>query len=128
MDVDGWAARFDLLADPTRLGLLAQIHHAGPGVATVSDLAESVGITRNAASQALRVLRMQGWVSASRDHADGRVVRYTLEDDTVHRILHLMGARHEQRPGGGAHEGRNTADTRRRYRDPTSRREPKEHG
>ncbi|MBB1021251.1 winged helix-turn-helix transcriptional regulator [Dietzia sp. E1] len=95
MDVDDWAARFDLLADPTRLGLLAHMHHAGPVVATVSDLAEAVGITRNAASQALRILREQGWVSATRDETDGRIVRYTLVDDTVHRILHLMGARHD---------------------------------
>ena len=95
MDVNDWAARFDLLADPTRLGLLAHMHHAGPGVATVSDLAESVGITRNAASQALRILREQGWVSATRDSADGRVVRYRLDDETVHRILHLMGAHHD---------------------------------
>lgn len=95
MDVDDWAARFDLLADPTRLGLLAHMHHAGPGVATVSDLADAVGITRNAASQALRILREQGWVFATRDETDGRIVRYTLVDDTVHRILHLMGARHD---------------------------------
>ncbi|MCT2273869.1 ArsR/SmtB family transcription factor [Dietzia cinnamea] len=95
MDVDDWAGRFDLLADPTRLGLLAHMHHAGPGVATVSDLAGAVGISRNAASQALRILREQGWVSATRDETDGRIVRYTLVDDTVHRILHLMGARHD---------------------------------
>lgn len=95
MDVDDWAARFDVLADPTRLGLLAYMHHAGPGVATVSDLAGAVGITRNATSQALRVLRDQGWVSATRDQSDGRIVCYSLIDDTVHRILHLMGARHD---------------------------------
>lgn len=95
MDLADWAARFDLLADPTRLGLLAHMHHAGPGVSTVSALADSVGITRNAASQALRVLREQGWVAATRDPVDGRVVRYSLVDDTVHRILHLMGARHD---------------------------------
>ena len=71
------------------------MHHAGPGVATVSDVAGAVGITRNAASQALRILREQGWVSATRDETDGRIVRYTLVDETVHRILHLMGARHD---------------------------------
>ncbi|WP_375292915.1 ArsR/SmtB family transcription factor [Dietzia sp. SYD-A1] len=94
MDLGGWAERFELLGDPTRLGLLAHMHQAGPGVATVSDLAAATGITRNAASQALRILRDRGWVTASRDPEDGRVVRYSLADDTVHRILHLMGARH----------------------------------
>ncbi|MEH6380974.1 MAG: metalloregulator ArsR/SmtB family transcription factor [Dietzia cercidiphylli] len=94
MDLTDWAERFELLGDPTRLGLLAHMHHVGPGVATVSDLAEAAGITRNAASQALRILRDRGWVRAARDADDGRVVRYSLDDDTVHRILHLMGARH----------------------------------
>ncbi|GAA3508830.1 metalloregulator ArsR/SmtB family transcription factor [Dietzia aurantiaca] len=95
MDLHDWALRFDLLADPTRLGLLAHMHERGPGAATVTDLAAAVGITGNAASQALRVLREQGWVTAERDPADGRVVRYSLVDQTVHRILHLMGARHD---------------------------------
>ncbi|MFL0579631.1 ArsR/SmtB family transcription factor [Dietzia sp. 179-F 9C3 NHS] len=95
IDLPGWATRFDLLGDPTRLALLAHMHDAGPGVATVSDLATAAGITRNAASQALRVLRDQGWVRADRDPTDGRAQRYTLADDTVHTILHLMGARHD---------------------------------
>ena len=94
MDLTDWGERFELLGDPTRLGLLAHMHHVGPGVATVSDLAEAAGITRNAASQALRILRDRGWVRAARGADDGRVVRYSLADDTVHRILHLMGARH----------------------------------
>lgn len=95
LELDGWATRFDLLGDPTRLALLAHMHHVGPGVATVTELAQAAGITRNAASQALRVLREQGWVRAERDPDDGRSQRYSLTDETVHRILHLMGARHD---------------------------------
>ena len=95
LDLDGWASRFDLLGDPTRLALLAHMHDAGPGICTVTDLADAADITRNAASQALRVLRDQGWVRSERDPADGRSQRYSLADDTVHRILHLMGARHD---------------------------------
>lgn len=95
IELDGWATRFDLLGDPTRLALLAHMHDAGPGVATVTELAQAACITRNAASQALRVLREQGWVRAERDPEDGRAQRYSLADDTVHRILHLMGARHD---------------------------------
>lgn len=95
LDVEGWATRFDLLGDPTRLALLAHMHAAGPGVATVTELAAAAGITRNAASQALRVLRDQQWVRSERDPADGRSQRYFLDDDTVHRILHLMGTHHD---------------------------------
>lgn len=91
LGIEEWASRFALLGDPTRLRLLAAIHHAGPGAASVGELARAAGITPTAASQALRVLRTQGWVQ---DGKDGRTVRYTLVDDTVHRVLHLMGAEH----------------------------------
>lgn len=95
LDLADWASRFDLLGHPTRLALLAHMHAAGPSVATVTELAEAADITRNAASKALRVLREQGWVRADPDPDDGRGQRYSLADETVHRILHLMGARHD---------------------------------
>lgn len=86
---DTWLNRFDLLADPTRLALLTQIHlHPD---SRVGQLAEACGITPTAASQALRVLRDQGWVEA---HQEGRIVRYRLVDQAVHTVLHLMGQRH----------------------------------
>ncbi|WOP19022.1 helix-turn-helix transcriptional regulator [Raineyella sp. LH-20] len=88
-DTDAWAARFDLLGDPTRLSLLAHMHlHPG---CTVGELAAAAGTTPTTTSQALRVLRRQGWVGAERD---GRSMRYTLLDDLAHRVLHLMGQRH----------------------------------
>lgn len=86
---DEWAHRFELLSDPTRLRLLTQMH-LHPESA-VGDLAEAAAITPTAASQALRVLRDQGWVVARRD---GRVVRYRLVDEGAHQILHFMGHRH----------------------------------
>lgn len=86
---DEWARRFDLLADPTRLRLLSHMH-LHPGSAVV-DLAAAAGITQTAASQALRVLREQGWVEARRE---GRLMRYHLIDDAAHYILHFMGQRH----------------------------------
>ncbi|MEE6282219.1 ArsR/SmtB family transcription factor [Georgenia sunbinii] len=92
LDIAAWAARFHLLGDPTRLRLLATMHQAGPGAASVGQLAEASGITSTAASQALRLLRLQGWV---RDERVGRTVCYTLTDPTVHELLHLMGATHE---------------------------------
>jgi len=88
-DIDAWAARFDLLGDPTRLSLLAYMHlHPG---CTVGELAAAAGTTPTTTSQALRVLRRQGWVGVERD---GRLMRYTLLDDLAHRVLHLMGHRH----------------------------------
>ncbi|PKZ41185.1 transcriptional regulator [Kytococcus schroeteri] len=84
-----WARRFDLLGDPTRLRLLDRMHHH-PG-STVAELAEAAGISHATASQALRTLRTQGWVEATRD---GRSMRYRLVDETAHRLLHVMGADH----------------------------------
>lgn len=92
LDITEWSIRFHLLGDATRLRLLTAMHHAGPGAATVTELAEAAEITKTAASQALRVLRLQGWV---RDERVGRTVRYTLVDATVHQLLHLMGATHD---------------------------------
>ena len=65
VDTAGWTLRFDLLSDPNRL----------------------------AVSQALRVLRQQGWVSSARA---GREVSYRLEDEIVHELLHRIGAQHAE--------------------------------
>lgn len=89
VDTAGWAQRFDLLSDPHRLEILLGLHQA-PGIC-VSDLAAAVGRSENAVSQALRVLRAQGWVSSTRV---GRVVNYRLADATVHDLLHWIGAGH----------------------------------
>ncbi|WP_282922561.1 helix-turn-helix transcriptional regulator [Mobiluncus massiliensis] len=84
-----WAPRFELLADLTRLKLLSYMH-IYPG-SCVQDLANAAGITQTAASQALRVLRDEGWVSADRD---GRLMRYTLKDTAAHQMLHFIGHTH----------------------------------
>ncbi len=89
VDIAGWAQRFDLLSDPHRLEILLGLHRA-PGIC-VGDLAEALGRSENAVSQALRVLRQQGWVSSTRI---GRAVSYRLEDHTVHDLLHWIGAQH----------------------------------
>lgn len=86
VDVDAWVRRFDLLADPTRLRLLMHMHLYPD--AAVGRLAQAAGITPTAASQALRVLREQGWVRAERE---GRSVRYALVDDAAHALLHHIG-------------------------------------
>lgn len=90
-DIDDWAKRFALLSDSTRLRLLTHMHE-NPG-AVVAELAEAAGITENAASQSLRALRDQGWVTTTKT---GRSVQYrVVADAIVHRILHdVMGAEH----------------------------------
>jgi DNA-binding transcriptional ArsR family regulator len=89
VDTTGWTQRFDLLSDPHRLEILLCLHRA-PGIC-VGDLAAALGRSENAVSQALRVLRQQGWVSSTRV---GRSVSYRLEDEIVHDLLHWIGARH----------------------------------
>jgi DNA-binding transcriptional ArsR family regulator len=89
VDIAGWTQRFDLLSDPNRLEILLVLHRA-PDI-RVGDLASTIGRSENAVSQALRLLRHQGWVTSTRA---GREVRYRLNDDTVHELLHWIGARH----------------------------------
>jgi len=89
VDTTGWTQRFYLLSDPNRLEILLVLHRA-PGI-NVGDLAAILGRSENAVSQALRVLRQQGWVSSTRV---GRTVSYRLEDEIVHDLLHWIGARH----------------------------------
>ncbi|MGV0792668.1 ArsR/SmtB family transcription factor [Mycolicibacterium sp. XJ1819] len=89
VDTAVWTLRFDLLSDPNRLEILLCLHRA-PGI-RVGDLAAALGRSENAVSQALRVLRQQGWVSSTRV---GRGVSYRLDDEIVHDLLHWIGARH----------------------------------
>ena len=89
VDIAGWTQRFDLLSDPNRLEILLGLHRA-PGIC-VGDLAAALGRSENAVSQALRILRQQGWVTSTRV---GRLVSYRLEDHTVHDLLHWIGAAH----------------------------------
>lgn len=80
--VHAWAERFSLLSDPGRLTLLLAIR-AVPDI-TVSDLAVAAGMNDTAVSQALRLLRVAGVVTARKD---GRVMRYRLTDDAVAALL-----------------------------------------
>lgn len=89
IDVARWTLRFDLLSDPNRLEILLNLHRT-PGL-NVGELAVAVGRSENAVSQALRILRQQGWVTSARS---GRQVNYQLDDNTVHRLLHWIGDGH----------------------------------
>ena len=80
-------ALFALLADPTRLRLLAAL---STGELCVCDLAVANGINRSTVSHQLRTLREGRLVRARRA---GRVVFYALDDDHVRDML-AMGSAH----------------------------------
>lgn len=89
------AALFALLADPTRLRLVAAL---SAGELCVCDLAAATGINRTRVSHQLRMLREGRLVRSRRE---GRVIFYSLDDDHVHDLL-AMGIAHacEEREGG----------------------------
>ncbi|AYF76500.1 transcriptional regulator [Nocardia yunnanensis] len=88
--VQTWAQRFALLSDPGRLSMLLAIRRVGS--IAVTDLATATGISDTAVSQALRLLRTSGAVTAVKT---GRVVRYRLRD---HRIAELLDAMTTEQP------------------------------
>jgi DNA-binding transcriptional ArsR family regulator len=81
-DLRAAAARFETLGDPTRLSLLLCIHRVGP--IAVSDLVVATGAQESTVSQALRLLRDRGVVTARRD---GRTVRYGIADPAISALL-----------------------------------------
>jgi len=91
---DEWAGTFRLLGDSTRLRLLTLLHYEGPGTLSMSELAERAGVRTATASAALRLLMTAGVVTA---HRDGKMQRYALVDERVHRLLHHLGGTHADR-------------------------------
>jgi ArsR family transcriptional regulator len=78
---------FALLADPTRLRILAAL---ASGELCVCDLAAATGINRTTVSHQLRTLRDGRLVRSRRE---GRVIFYALDDDHVRELL-AMGIAH----------------------------------
>jgi ArsR family transcriptional regulator, lead/cadmium/zinc/bismuth-responsive transcriptional repressor len=89
------AGLFALLADPTRLRLLAAL---ATGELCVCDLAAATGINRTTVSHQLRTLREGRLVKSRRQ---GRVIFYDLDDDHV-RDLMAMGIAHAGEIAGGS--------------------------
>lgn len=89
--VADWTSTFKVMSDPTRLKLLTAMHHLGPSVATVSELAQVAGVSTQTASAALNHMATAGVLTSTRT---GREIRYALRHDEVHRILHFIGAGH----------------------------------
>ena len=88
------AGLFALLADPTRLRLLAAL---ATGELCVCDLAAATGINRTTVSHQLRTLR-EGRCALS---SGGRVIFYALDDDHV-RDLMAMGIAHAGEVAAGS--------------------------
>jgi ArsR family transcriptional regulator, lead/cadmium/zinc/bismuth-responsive transcriptional repressor len=80
--LEHWAEVFAVLGDSSRLALLISIRRAGR--ICVSDLAAATSLKEATVSQALRLLRSRGVVTADRD---GRLVRYAIADDHVAELV-----------------------------------------
>lgn len=89
VDVAGWASRFDLISDPTRLKLLLCLHFS-PEI-SVTRLAAATGVSQPVVSQSLRPLRDREWAVVEKV---GREHRYRLVDESLHTLLHTIGAPH----------------------------------
>ena len=75
------ATTMQALATPSRLLILSTLQ-SGP--ATVSELAEAVGMEQSAVSHQLRLLRNLGLVDSERR---GRHISYSLFDDHVSELI-----------------------------------------
>lgn len=80
--VEGLAEIFKLLADPTRLRILATL--AEHGSLCVHELTAALGMQQSAVSHQLRLLRAARLVSGRRA---GREIHYSLDDAHVLALL-----------------------------------------
>jgi DNA-binding transcriptional ArsR family regulator len=78
---------FQALADPSRVRLISGLMS---GELCVCDLAVLTGMSQSAVSHQLRLLRNLHLV---KNHKEGRVVYYSIDDDHVHELFHL-GLKH----------------------------------
>ncbi len=75
---------FSLLGDTTRLRVLVSLLH---GELCVTDIATATEVNRTTISHQLRVLRSNNLVSRRRD---GKVVYYSIANDTLTQLLELV--------------------------------------
>jgi len=84
MDIEGQAALFGVLADPTRLKLLKLLsQQQEPDALCVNALAHRLGITQSAVSQHLRVLKAAGLVKGERR---GYRVHYFINKEVLIQV------------------------------------------
>ncbi len=84
------ARRFKALAEPARLGLLAELRD---GAAHVGDLVEQTGLAQATVSKHLGILHELGFVDRERE---GMYVRYSIADRDVMKLCDLMCGRIER--------------------------------
>lgn len=94
-EMAAWSTRFSLLGDQRRLAVVLCVSRAGP--ISVRDLAVATGMADSAVSQALRLLRAGGVVTAERD---GRVVRYRLADRDLEALVRRIAPSTVRRAAG----------------------------
>jgi DNA-binding transcriptional ArsR family regulator len=83
-DIEGQAAIFGVLADPTRLKLLRLLsQQKKPNALCVNALAYQLGVTQSAISQHLRVLKSTGLVKGERR---GYRVHYFINPEAITRV------------------------------------------
>lgn len=78
------ADMFSVLGDTTRLRVLVSLLH---GELCVTDIAAATGVNRTTISHQLRVLRSNNLVDRRRD---GKVVYYTIANETLTHLLELV--------------------------------------
>lgn len=81
------AAFFKLMADPTRMGIIAALDQSE---LCVCDLAFLLNMSKSAISHQLKTLRHANFVKSRRD---GKVVYYSLKDEHV-SVIFEMGIAH----------------------------------
>ncbi len=92
----GLAEIFQALADPTRVRLISALMD---GPLCVYDLAALLGMTQSAISHQLRLLRNLRLV---KNHKEGRMVYYTIDDDHIRDLFQrgLEHYKHRHNPKG----------------------------
>jgi len=92
----GLADIFQALADPTRVRLISALMD---GPLCVYDLAALLGMTQSAISHQLRLLRNLRLV---KNHKEGRMVYYTIDDDHIRDLFQrgLEHYKHRHNPKG----------------------------
>lgn len=80
--VEALARTFHVLAEPSRLGIVAALLEAGE--LCVCDLAATARLSETSTSQHLRILRAERTVRSRRE---GRIVYYALDDGHVRMLM-----------------------------------------
>jgi DNA-binding transcriptional ArsR family regulator len=85
LDVPNMVKLFKVLADETRMKIICALCEEDE--LCVCDVANIIGSTTATASHHLRTLKRLGF---AKDRKEGKLVFYSLEDDHVRQLVHLV--------------------------------------